>query len=174
MSFVPQSSTIRDALQGQLLDQFDPSQFESQGGMLYLSLNSAINQMDLISMVQTWQASHLPSFGQMIPQSGIVKKFSVDDTATAFVTPTNNEVYVCEGISCTGPGLGGDDMSINVTLESGSDVITLVEAAAVGAAATAAIPLSYPIKFDRTMVLKIVDTAAAGGTASAALYKVAQ
>ena len=45
MSFVPQSSTIRDALQGQLLDQFDPSQFESQGGMLYLSLNSAINQM---------------------------------------------------------------------------------------------------------------------------------
>ena len=110
----PVSSTIRDALQGEALADFNPSQFESQGGQLFYSLNSATNQLDVNTLVKTFQAVHLPSLGQIIPQSREFVTVTVADTANSILRPTGNQVYSVEAISAQNTTLG--DLTATITI----------------------------------------------------------
>jgi len=101
----PVSSTIRDALQGEALANFDAAQFESQGGQLFYSLNSATNQVDVNTLVKTFQAVHLPSLGQVIPQSGQFVTATVSDTPNSLIRPTGNQVYRVECIDVLNTGI---------------------------------------------------------------------
>ena len=161
MAYTPIKSTIRDALQGQTLDGFDASQFESQGGMLFFSLDSAPNQIDVCTLVSTFRSVHLPSYGQFIPQSGALFNESFADTPVPIIKPTNNEVVVLTHMSVTNSNLGPDLVAtLSMNTQSApflSAAVTLVETT-VPAGETVIVALTNPIKVDSVNSLSIVGT----------------
>lgn len=111
----PVKSTVRDALQGQTLEDFDASQFEELGGKLYYSLGSAMNQVDIHTMTQTFRSVHLPSLGQFIPQSGAWTEVEVsDDPIQDLIAPSNNEVMGVTMIGLHNQTLGSLDITITL------------------------------------------------------------
>jgi hypothetical protein len=171
----PSPSSIRDALQGQTIEGFDPAQFESLGGKLYYSLGSAMNQVDIHTMVQTFQAAHLPSLGQFIPQTGEFVTASVADTRAALVTPVNNEVFRVDAISVQNLTLGS--LTGTIMLQSGlappSPKVVTLASVSIGAGTTHHFDLPNPIYLDSNAVLTVV---ASGATLdyTAFVYKVVQ
>ena len=122
----PVSSTIRDALQGQTLEGFDAAQFEALGAKLYYSLGSAMNQVDIHTMVQTFRSVHAPAYGQFIPQSGAWTEDGVGNSLVDLISPSNNEVYGVGMIGLLNPTLGSLDITITLwdILEEKSVVIS--------------------------------------------------
>ena len=162
MAYTPIKSTIRDALQGQTLDGFDPSQFEAQGGMIYFSLDSAPNQIDVCTLVNTFRSVHLPSYGQFIPQSGAVFNDSFGDTPVPIIKPTNNEVVVLTHMSITNSNLGGPGLVATLSMNTQSAPflsasVTLVKTT-VPDGETVIVDLTNPIKVDSVNSLSIVGT----------------
>jgi hypothetical protein len=172
--YTPIKSSIRDALQGQTLDGFNPSQFEAQGGMIYYSLDSAPNQIDVCSLVDTFRSIHLPSLGQFIPQSGEFVSATVADTPAKLVGPTNNEVYRIDNISATNGTLGSITAVVALTdsVSEPSSTVTLASQAIAGGATTV-ITLANPIYVDKNAVLA-VSASGASLAYTAFVYKVVQ
>jgi hypothetical protein len=170
----PSPSSIRDALQGQTIEGFDPSQFESLGGKLYYSLGSAMNQVDIHTMVQTFQAAHLPSLGQFIPQTGEFVSVTVADTPNALVSPSNNEVYKVDTIGVTNNTLGSITATVTLTdsVSEPSSTVTLASQA-IGDGVTTVITLANPIYVDKNAVLA-VSASGASLAYTAFVYKVVQ
>ena len=120
----PVSSTVRDALQGQTLEDFDAAQFEALGGKLYYSLGSSMNQVDIHTMVQPFQSVHAPAYGQFIPQSGEWAATSIATGVTDILTPSNNEVQGVTLIGLHNETLGSLD--ITITLSDLADEKTII------------------------------------------------
>jgi len=154
----PVSSTIRDALQGEALADFNPSQFESQGGQLFYSLNSATNQVDVNTLVKTFQAVHLPSLGQVIPQSGEFVTVTVSDTANDLLRPTGNQVYRIEAIDAQNATLG--DLTATVTIANkdfpttSTRVIVAEQVIALGDTASITIPSNLYIDSNASLMVE--------------------
>jgi len=110
----PVSSSVRDALQGQTIEDFDAAQFEELGGKLYYSLGSAMNQVDIHTMVQTFQSVHAPAYGQFIPQSGAWTEDSIATGIVDLIEPSNNEVYGVGLIGLKNETLGSLDITITL------------------------------------------------------------
>jgi len=123
----PASSTVRDALQGQTLEAFDAVQFEELGGKLYYSLGSAMNQVDIHSMVQTFQSVHLPTFGRFIPQSGTWRTVEVSDTPQNLVAPSGNEVMGVNMIGFHNQTLGSLDITVTLWNLADEESIIIAE-----------------------------------------------
>jgi hypothetical protein len=123
----PITSTIRDALQGEALADFDASQFVSLGGQLYYSLNSAVNQVDVNTLVSTFQAVHLPTFGQFIPQSGEFSSATVADTPMTLIEPSDNEVYGVTMIGMHNQTLGSLDITLTLSDAAAENTIIISE-----------------------------------------------
>lgn len=174
MAYTPIKSTIRDALQGQTLDGFDPSQFESQGGMIYYSLDSAPNQIDICTLVHTFRSMHLPSLGQFIPQSGEFVSATVADTPAPLVSPSNNQVFKVDTIGVANGTVGSITATVTLTdsISEPSATVTLASEA-VGAGVTKTIVLANPIYLDKNAVLA-VQASGASLTYTAYVYKVVQ
>ncbi|AXH78633.1 MAG: hypothetical protein [Circular genetic element sp.] len=172
MAYTPIKSTIRDALQGQTLDGFDPSQFESQGGMIYYSLDSAPNQIDICTLVDTFRSMHLPSLGQFIPQSGEFVEETVADTPQSLIKPINNQVFKVDTIGVQNGSLGAltATVSIKQPLPGSGEVIIANESVAAGTTKT--VSLQNPIYLDSNAELSVVATGSLTFTIYA--YKVVQ
>lgn len=110
----PVSSSVRDALQGQTLEDFDAAQFEALGGKLYYSLGSSMNQIDIHTMVQTFQSVHAPAYGQFIPQSGEWTSEAIATVLTDIISPSNNEVYGVGLIGLDNQTMGSLDITISL------------------------------------------------------------
>jgi len=162
MAYTPIKSTIRDALQGQTLDGFNPSQFESQGGMIYFSLDSAPNQIDVCTLVNTFRSVHLPSYGQFIPQSGALFNETFADSPVPLIKPTNNEVIILTHMSVTNSAIGPDQTAtLTMNTQSApflSAPVTLATAT-IPSGDTVIVALTNPIKVDSVNTLSIVGTA---------------
>jgi hypothetical protein len=170
----PSPSSIRDALQGQTIEGFDPAQFESLGGKLYYSLGSAMNQVDIHTMVQTFQATHLPSLGQFIPQTGEFVSATVADTPNALVSPSNNEVYRIDNIGVFNGTLGSITAVVTLTNSVSEPTATVTLASqAIGAGVTTVITLANPIYIDKNAILA-VSASGASLAYTAFVYKVVQ
>jgi hypothetical protein len=174
MAYTPIKSTIRDALQGQTLDGFDPSQFESQGGMIYYSLDSAPNQIDICSLVHTFRSIHLPSLGQFIPQSGEFLSATVADTPNPLVSPSNNQVFKVDTIGVQNATLGAITSTVSLkTTDSGSDDEVILSTESVASGTTKTISLQNPIYLDKNATLN-VKASGASLTFTVYAYKVVQ
>jgi len=174
MAYTPIKSTIRDALQGQTLDGFDPSQFESQGGMIYYSLDSAPNQIDICTLVHTFRSMHLPSLGQFIPQSGEFVKATVADTPAALLSPSNNQVFKVESIQAVNGTFGSITATITITDDVANPSSSVIVASqAIGAGETDVITLANPLYVDSKAILA-VSASGASIDFTAYVYKVVQ
>lgn len=123
----PASSTVRDALQGQTLEAFDALQFEQLGGKLYYSLGSAMNQVDIHTMVSTFQSVHLPTFGRFIPQSGEFSSATVGDSPATLIEPSDNEVYAVTMIGMQNETLGSLDITLTLSDAAAENTIIINE-----------------------------------------------
>ena len=160
----PIPGTIRDSLQGQTLDDFDPSQFSTAGGMLFYSMDSAPNQVDIHSLVSTYQSVHLPSFGQFIPQSSGITADSITDSGpTTLVSPTGNQVIKVEAVTFVNGGVGG--VTFTLTLNDGLKSMTIASEE-VSASTTKPIVLQTPLVIDSNATI----TCTANGDLDVSLY----
>jgi len=155
MAYTPIKSTIRDALQGQTLDGFDPSQFESQGGMIYYSLDSAPNQIDICTLVHTFRSMHLPSLGQFIPQSGEFFTATVADTPNSIISPSNNQVFKVDTIGVQNATLGALTGTVSIKTTDGGDDEVILATESVASGTTKTISLQNPIYLDKNATLNV-------------------
>jgi hypothetical protein len=167
----PASSTVRDALQGQTLEAFDAAQFEALGGKLYYSLGSAMNQVDIHTMVETFRSVHAPSYGQFIPQSSAIVSETIEGggAPSTIMAPSNNEVLVLSQLIFTNETLGNAAVtaSINVGINT---MQILAETVALGS--TKVVTFYNVVKLDSNATLTVnadVEITATGYT-----YKVVQ
>jgi len=167
----PSASSVRDALQGQTIEAFDAAQFNDLGGKLYYSLGSAMNQIDIHTMVQTFQSVHLPSLGQFIPQSSTMTIEIVEGggAPATMMAPSNNQVQTLGQLVLVNETAGAAAVtaSINVGLSS-MEII----AESVGAGATKVITFYNEVKLDSNATLTV--NADVQVTASAFCYLVVQ
>jgi len=161
MAYTPIKSSIRDALQGQTLDGFNPSQFESQGGMIYYSLDSAPNQVDICSLVHTFRSIHLPSLGQFIPQSGEFFTASVADTPNSIISPSNNQVFKVDTIGVQNATLGNLTATVSIkTSDPSSDDEVILATETVASGTTKTVSLNNPIYLDKNATLNVKSSGA--------------
>lgn len=156
----PEKSSIRSSLQGTELSTLDPALFETLGGQLYYSLDSAANQSDIHTMIRTFQAAHLPSLGQCIPQSGAVISTALSgDSTTALAGPTNNEVWQVAGMSFQNGTLSAIKVSVYLWDSTNSVLVGAYEQS-IAAGATAAYAFTDgKIIFDSNLKLRVVHEA---------------
>ena len=168
----PIPGTIRDSLQGQTLDGFDPSQFSTAGGMLFYSMDSAPNQIDIHSLVSTFQSVHLPTYGQVIPQSCVITEYATVGPPVSIAAPVNNEIIKVANISIDNNSLGDDrDYIVYIADRTTLARVTILEGVA-PFGETTIVPLTAPLICDSNTYIDIVLT---GSTdVQVQTYKVAQ
>lgn len=155
----PVKSSIRDALQGQTLAVINPSDFVSQGGQLYYSLDSSTNQSDIHTMIRTFQAAHLPALGQHIPQSSFGQTTNCSgDSATTLTNPENNEVWKLLAVECSNSSLSAVTVKLEVTV--GGNDITIADQVDIAAGAQGKkLDIGFPITIDSNSSLRLTHTA---------------
>lgn len=97
---------LRNQLKGQTLDAVAPAAFKQVGGVVYPDQTAARNLDDFVSIVKSYQAVHLPTYGTIpIPRSTVTIVGSLLSTKTSadLLTADNDEVLEIYGISVRTP-----------------------------------------------------------------------
>lgn len=100
-------SQVRDQLSGKTLGDLTPSLLGTAGSRVFLNTGTANDQTAVVSIADSFRAVHLPSLGQVIPQSGEFVTATVADTPNKIVSPSGNEVFRVEAIDVLNAYSGG-------------------------------------------------------------------
>lgn len=100
---------LRNQLKGQTLDAVKPAAFKQVGGVVYPDQTAARNLDDFESIVKSYQAVHLPTFGKPIPQSTNTETAVLSTTEKTLLTANKNETL--EILSISVPGGTAENMS---------------------------------------------------------------
>lgn len=130
-------NSIANQLKSQSLDDVLSSAFKQVGGRVFPDANSLTPLKDLVAIVDAYRATHLVSYGSVIPDTGHAYMVSPTDVNTPVdvVAPANNEVVKINAISVD----NADASAIEWHLTLGD---TRLVGGSLSGATTAAIPPS--------------------------------
>lgn len=97
---------LRNQLKGQTLDAVAPAAFKQVGGVVYPDQTAARNLDDFVSIVKSYQAVHLPTYGSIpIPRTTVTTTAALLSTKTSadILAAENDEVLLIYGISVRTP-----------------------------------------------------------------------
>jgi len=119
------SNQIGNQLKSQSLDDVLPSAFKQVGGRVFPDALALTPLLDLVRIVDAYRATHTPSYGNVIQNSGLGYTLILSgDSLTPIVEPTSTEVIKINSISVTNAGgaapivlnlMIGETMLANVT-----------------------------------------------------------
>lgn len=160
---------LSNQLKNQNLGAVSPAAFLQVGAPVFPDETTSTPLSALQAIVSAYQAVHLPSFGQSIPQTGAV--VSVDGAENILV-PEKAEVCHVQYISLTNNG-GATPIVASITL--GGMAIGLDSAASYNAEITihASTTFSYPVSIDADLNLPLavsVSSGTAGDLTTKAAY----
>ena len=92
---------IRNQLKNQSFDNVLPASLKQVGGVVFPDDSSLPDQLAYSQIVNAWQAVHVPTYGNPIPNTGAVKTVTGSGEA---LNPGDNEVYRVEYIAITNSG----------------------------------------------------------------------
>ena len=99
-------SQVRDQLSGKTLGDLVASTLGDAGGRVFLNTGTGNDQTAVVSIADSFRAVHVPTLGQIIPQSGEFVQATVADTAADLLRPIGNQVYKVECIDAENNTLG--------------------------------------------------------------------
>jgi len=151
---------VRNQLKSQSIQAVDPVSFETVGGRVFPDQATIQDQTALSDIVSTWQASHVPTYGNPIGRS------SQDFTAAGqggeaevdVVTATKSQVFRVQGIAVANAGAGAP-VVCKILIGQCPLVMDLTGAPST----TTPFPLSQPVFVDLNSPLKF---AVLSGTAT--------
>jgi len=101
-------SEVANQLKSQTLDEVIATAFNTVGGRVFPDLNASVDILDLVKIVDSWRATHVQTYGNPIPDTGISYSVSPSstDSPADLVAAANNEVIHINGISLRNGGAG--------------------------------------------------------------------
>ena len=166
-------SQVRDQLHTLTLDEVTATQFKTVLNRLFLDASQRAEAHDGKAMVNSWQATHLPAYGQCIPQSAVVTRAQGGEIGGAgepVLSPTGQEVYEVQAIVLSANNTPTTDAQVDVFLTDSNTGDTLFFAPNVAVSPngfTNAFDLTAsPFTMDSNMTLKWRVDSAGGGSAS--------
>ena len=109
-------SEVANQLKSQTLDEVISTSFNTVGGRVFPDLNSSLDILDLVKIVDSWRATHAQTYGNPLPDAGVNYSVSPSstDTPTDLVAAANNEVIHINGLSTSNSGSGVVNWQIKV------------------------------------------------------------
>jgi len=107
-------SEISNQLKSQSLGDVTPEAFKQVGGRVFPDASAFDGLTDLVAIVEAYRATHLPSYGAVIPSTGggfNVAPASLNDSES-LVEALENEVYQIQAISIDYVGTGTGDFEL--------------------------------------------------------------
>ena len=124
---MPDANEIGNQLKSQSLDEVLPSAFKQVGGRVFPDALALTPLLDLIRIVDAYRATHTPSYGNVIQNSGEAYAVTLaGDGLTGIVDPTSTEVIKINSISVTN---GGGAAPIVLNLQVGDSLLANVTCA---------------------------------------------
>ena len=150
------SSEIRQQLRNQTLDGLLTTTIGTVGGRIFPDDLAVLDLDALNQIVKSWQSTHVPTYGQVLPNSG-----ANDDSITDGYTIGANDNEVIEIIACHIVNGGGSD-PITVQFSIGPAIAKYVTIDAGGIATSADIGL-FPLVLSSPNDLQIDVVEGSGG-----------
>ena len=107
-------SNIGNQLKSQSLGDVIPEAFKQVGSRVFPDTSAFDGLNDLVAVVDSYRATHLPAFGSVIPSTGVgvqAVPTSLNDP-TDLVAPSSNEVFKVQAISILYTGVGASDFEV--------------------------------------------------------------
>jgi len=152
-------NSIGNQLKSQSLDDVLSSAFKQVGGRVFPDLSATKPLLDLVAIVNAYQATHMVAYGNPIPDTGAGYSTTLSgDGLNTVIAPLNNQCVRLNALSVTNGG-GAAPIVVNILLGD-----TLVVNVTAGPNEIIAVPLtSIPFTLSKGQTLtaiKISGTAA--------------
>jgi hypothetical protein len=161
---VGESTEIRQQLRNQDLDTLQTGTLNTVGGRIFPDDLAVIDLNALNQIVNSWQSTHVQTYGQVLPNSGSIAEGIADGGGLAVA---DNEVLDVVAISCA--NAGGADL-IEFTVGIGDLILFASAVPPSSTLASSEFGAIFPLTLSKGLSLKFVVTS---GTASDFSAKVA-
>jgi hypothetical protein len=158
---VGDSTEIRQQLRNQSLSDLLSGTIRTVGGRVFPDDLARIDLDALNQIVESWRSTHVQTYGNVLPNSGVIQQGIVDGGG---IQPENNEVIEIVAISTANSGGGPIDYTVSI-----GDVAlanTGIPPAG-GATTTEILGALYPIVLSNGLSLKFTVTNGTGDDFSA-------
>lgn len=125
-------SEIANQLKSQTLGDVIAPAFETVGSRVFPDLNSTTDILDLIKIVDSWRATHVQTYGNVLPNSG--QGVAFDGTQDLILSANDNEVVKITGISFENTGLS--NIEYNLLFGDGANFAALIYTNAIASGET--------------------------------------
>ena len=156
---------IRQQLRNQSLENLLITSINTVGGRIFPDDLAVIDMDALTQIVNTWQNTHVATYGQVLPNSGVLLEGIADGGGLA---AGDNEVIDVQAISLANSG--GAPIEVTISFGDLPLVAVAIPPAGQTSAELAVAGLSFPITMSKGLSLKFVVTS---GTAADFSAKVA-
>ena len=143
-------SQFNTLVQGLSIASITPQQILAAGEPIFLDIRTSSDINSINSLIQSYARIHAPTYGQPIPESGLVSTLTGDGSLLA---PTQNQVRRIYAITVA--NAGGAPITVDLFI-GGIKVITAV------AAPTATETLNLPSGFSSSVNLPLTVTVSSG------------
>jgi len=141
-------SQISNQLKSQSLNDVLSSAFKQVGGPVYPDATSSDSLLDLVAVVNAFQATHMVAYGNAIPDSGTGYMHTLtSDNPEDVVAPLNNQCVRLNAVSVTNAG-GAAPIQVNLHIGA-----TLLSAVTVGPSESIAVLLNNQITLSKGQTL---------------------
>lgn len=111
-------SEVGNQLKSQTLGAVEPSAFQTVGNRVYPDLGSTQDFLDLIKIVDSWRATHVTNYGDIIPSTGAGLDF--DGTFDTLLSVQPNSVAKLQALHVFNEDSGNAQMYISLKDKSGN------------------------------------------------------
>jgi hypothetical protein len=141
---------IRQQLRNQSLEDLLSTSIKTVGGRIFPDDLAVIDMDALNQIVATWQSTHVPAYGQVLPNSGSLVEGIADGGG---YEPSDNEVVDIVAISCENAGVGALEITIGV-----GDLIIYAGAIPPTGLTSSEIGAVFPLTLSKGLALKFTVT----------------
>lgn len=129
-------SEVGNQLKSQTLGDVVAQSFTTVGGRVYPDLGSTQDFLDLIKIVDSWRATHVPAYGQPLPNTGAGKTFL--GTMDTILSASDNEVLQITALSMENQS--GGNIEYKLAYGDGATFEAIIKSETLAAGAISTLP----------------------------------
>jgi hypothetical protein len=159
-------SQFNTLVQGLSIAEITPQQILAAGEPIFLDIRTSSDITSINRLIQSYARIHAPTYGQPIPESGLISTLVGDGSLLA---PTQNQVRRIYAITVTNGG--GAPVIVNILI---GGVTVASSAPAPGATDTVTLPAGFSSSVNLPLTVTITSGTASDATISCASILVIQ
>mgnify|MGYP003678600253 CR=1 FL=1 len=159
-------SQFNTLVQGQSIASITPQQILAAGEPIFLDIKTSSDINSINTLIQSYARIHAPTYGQPIPESGLISTVVGDGSLLA---PTQNQVRRVYAITVV--NAGGAPVVVNILI---GGVTVASVAPAPGATETVSLPAGFSSSVNLPLTVTVSSGTASDATTSCASILVIQ